>query len=256
MIALTYNCTLVKRLPHHQQLFAGRRSKRIHSTRTRYQRTSSIHHSAIMAPLTRRNSTLVKKIATLQLRLAPLVPLPSGRPHPAFPKTLMAFHLLTEEELDSIAHHYHQSTPGPWSNHYPASMNWDKDFLAKPTQSPTAKNRLDSRRHSRRISQDTTIWLNDLMKTVEDIQSNTAILPSQTDAATSPQRNPYAGLSDKDRIRIKRRKVGKFIGLVGQETPAEEIAGRIQANFDRAIERSREELRRNEEVMLRRRKMV
>ena len=94
------------------------------------------------------------------------------------------------------------------------------------------------------------------MKTVEDIQSSTAILPSQTDAATSPQRNPYAGLSDKDRIRIKRRKVGKFIGLVGQETPAEEIAGRIQASFDRAIERSREELRRYEEAMLRRRKMV
>jgi hypothetical protein len=168
----------------------------------------------------------------------------------------MAFHLLTEEELDSIAHYYHQSTPGPWSNHYPASMNWDKDFLAKPTQSPTTKSRLDSRRRGRRISQDTTIWLDDLMKTVEDIQSSTAILPSQTDDVSSSQRNPYAGLSDKDRVRIKRRKVGKFIGLVGQETPAEEIAVRIQVSFDRAIERSREELRRNEEVMLRRRKMA
>ena len=68
--------------------------------------------------------------------------------------------------------------------------------------------------------------------------------------------NPYAGLSDKDRIRIKRRKVGKFIGLVGMETPVEEIAGRIQASLDRAVERSREELRRNEEIMLRRSKMA
>ena len=83
-----------------------------------------------MAPLTRpNNAALTKKIATLQLELAPLVPLPSGPPHPAFPKTLLAFHLLTEDELDSIAHHYHQSTPGPWTQHYPALMNWDKTFL-------------------------------------------------------------------------------------------------------------------------------
>ena len=95
------------------------------------------------------------------------------------------------------------------------------------------------------------------MKTVEDIQATSAVLPSQSQEETAAsQRNPYAGLSEKDRIRIKRRKVGKFIGLVGMETPAEEIAGRIQASFDRAIGRSREELRRTEEVMLRRRKMV
>ena len=68
--------------------------------------------------------------------------------------------------------------------------------------------------------------------------------------------NLYAGLSDKDRIRIKRRKVGKFIGLVGMETPVEEIAGRIQASLERTVERGREELRRNEEVMLRRKKMA
>src|ERR1700742_974945 len=105
-----------------------------------------------MAPLTRRNSALVKKIATLQLHLAPLVPLPSGSPHPAFPRTLMGFHLLTEDELDSIAHYYHQSTPGPWSNHYPANMNWDKEFLAKPIKSP-------SRKHGRRLSQDEKAFL-------------------------------------------------------------------------------------------------
>jgi hypothetical protein len=59
-----------------------------------------------MAPLTRPNNAhLSKKIATLQLELAPLVPLPEGPPHLSFPKTFLAFHLLTEDELDSIAHY-------------------------------------------------------------------------------------------------------------------------------------------------------
>jgi hypothetical protein len=126
-------------------------------------------------------------------------------------------------------------------------MNWDKEFLAKPSQSPTKT----TRRQSRQLSQEDREWVDDIMKTVEDLQN--PIVQSQSE---EQRPNPYAGLSDKDRVRIKRRKVGKFIGLVGMETPAEEIAGRIQASLERAIERSREELRRNEEVMLRRRKMA
>lgn len=205
-----------------------------------------------MAPLTRRNSALAKKIATLQLRLAPLVPLPTGPPHPAFPKTLLAFHLLTEDELDAIAHYYHQSTPGPWSDHYPANMNWDKDFLAKPILlSPTTK-----ARRSRRLSQDEKDWLDELVKTVEEMKAPLIRSKSTPTIEAGSSANPYAGLSEKDRVRIKRRKVGKFIGLVGMETPAEEIAGRVQASMDRAIERSRAELRRNEEIMLRRTKMI
>lgn len=217
-----------------------------HSYReARFQAYSAVQ----MAPTTRHNSLLAKKIATLQLKLAPLVPLPSGPPHPSFPKTLMAFHLLSEDELDSIAHYYHQSTPGPFSNHYPANMNWDKDFLARETAQTSP------RVHSRRLSQEENAFLADLMKTVDDLQH--PIVPSQPEGQEGhAHRNAFAGLSDKDRIRIKRRKVGKFIGLVGMETPAEEIAGRIQASLERAIERGREELRRNEEVMLRRRKMV
>lgn len=92
------------------------------------------------------------------------------------------------------------------------------------------------------------------MNTVDDIQA--PILPSQSDEEMANAQNPYANMSDKERIRIKRRKVGKFIGLVGMETPAEEIAARIQLSLDRAVERSREEMRRNEEVMLSRRKMA
>ncbi|KXT09498.1 hypothetical protein AC579_8006 [Pseudocercospora musae] len=211
-----------------------------------------------MAPSTRNNTVLAKKIATLQLRLAPLVPLPEGPPHPHFPKTLMAFHLLTEDQLDSIAHYYHQSTPHKYTHHYPATMNWDKEFLAKPRVStPTSavsKDGNQQRRHSRALSQDEALWLEDLMNTVEDLQ--TPVVPSQAEEVPGSSGNPYANLTDKERIRIKRRKVGKFIGLVGMETPIEEIAGRVQASIDRVVERSREDLRRNEEVMLRRRKMA
>lgn len=203
-----------------------------------------------MAPTTRRNSVLAKKIATLQLKLAPLVPLPCGPPHPDFPRTLMAFHLLTEDQLDSIAHYYHQSTPGPWTQHYPATMNWDKDFLVKQQ----AAHAQTPRRNSRRLSVQEQEFVSDIMKTVEDLQN--PIVPSQPEGSEGSSTNPFAGLSDKERIRIKRRKVGKFIGLVGMETPHEEIAGRIQASLERAIEKSREELRRNEEVMLRRKKMA
>jgi len=228
-----------------------------------------------MAPLTRpNNAALSQKIATLQLELAPLVPLPSGPPHPAFPKTLLAFHLLTEDELDSIAHHYHQSTPGPWTQHYPALMNWDKEFLAKR---PKEKKSASAAEVDASLEADVSEkeFLETLMETVQDLRSATPPVLGSSDESSSPiassednfgsvtttsptsrTSNPFAGLSDKDRIRIKRRKVGKFIGLVGMETPVEEIAGRIQASLDRAVERSREELRRNEEVMLRRKKMA
>lgn len=226
-----------------------------------------------MAPLTRpNNAALTKKIATLQLELAPLVPLPSGPPHPAFPKTLLAFHLLTEDELDSIAHHYHQSTPGPWTQHYPALMNWDKDFLARRGSDSDGKRKGKASAADVDAALEADVpeeaFLEALMTTVQDLQreqqkKGPATLRSSPEEGASSSSsggagagNPYAGLSDKDRIRIKRRKVGKFIGLVGMETPVEEIAGRIQASLDRAMERSREELRRNEEITLRRSKMA
>lgn len=111
------------------------------------------------------------------------------------------------------------------------------------------------------------------MDTVKDIQSPLSFLPSHngddyddqqkmdtvanpTTTTTTASANRYANMSDKDRIRIKRRKVGKFIGLVGMETPVEEIAARIQSSLDRAMERSREDLRRNEQIMTGRKKMA
>ena len=144
-------------------------------------------------------------------------------------------------------------------------MNWDKDFLARNADSKgKGKGKASAADVDAALEADVSEgeFLETLMTTVQDLQKEQsakrpATLGSSDEASSVGNAgNPYAGLSDKDRIRIKRRKVGKFIGLVGMETPVEEIAGRIQASLDRAVERSREELRRNEEIMLRRSKMA
>ncbi|KAL9093849.1 MAG: hypothetical protein Q9165_003772 [Trypethelium subeluteriae] len=124
-----------------------------------------------MAPA-KRSPDLAKKINQLRLNLAPIVLMPSGPAHPDYPKTILHFFLLTEEQLDSIAHYYHQSTPTIWTNSYPAPMNWDAAFFAR--------------------------------------QAGTGVL------------------SDEKRVEIKRRKLGKFIGIRGCETPVEEVALRLQ----------------------------
>lgn len=123
-------------------------------------------HAASLAPI----------ITRLQYRLQPLHPLPEGAPHPSFPDTLLHYHLLTEDQLDSMAVYYHQNISSPciWTQQYPANMNWDAEFL----------------RH------------------ISDIKGDEAC------------------------IRIKRRKVGKFIGLRGCDTPIEEID--LKAQWERA----------------------
>nr|POF19920.1 hypothetical protein CFP56_52169 [Quercus suber] len=205
-----------------------------------------------MAPKTRRNSSLTRKIAALQLRLSPLVPLPNGSPHPAFPETLLAFYLLGEAELDSIASYYHQSTPGPWTQYYPAPMNWDKDFLAKgPVPEPhgTPQDLTQNRTGSQQNPCWDTAGFNSqqsLMFTMRGLQN----LMVDGEYRSLSESARYAQLSDVDRIRIKRRKVGKFIGLVGMETPVEEIVARVQHRAEQAVERGRRELKRNEGLVL------
>lgn len=73
---------------------------------------------------TRQNEALDKKIEQMALPLAPLVQLTSGQIHPAFPTTLLNFWLLTDEQLDEIAHFYHQRTPCQWTRHYPCPITW------------------------------------------------------------------------------------------------------------------------------------
>jgi hypothetical protein len=52
--------------------------------------------------------------------LVPLVSVTTGQPHPAFPRTILAFHLLTSDQLDDLSRHYHQVWPPvPETFNYP-----------------------------------------------------------------------------------------------------------------------------------------
>ncbi|KAI1841550.1 hypothetical protein JX266_012203 [Neoarthrinium moseri] len=73
----------------------------------------------------RRDLAFAQKLAQMALPLAPLVQLTTGQVHPAFPGTLLGFWLLTEAELEALAHFYHQRTPGRWTAHYPCPVAWD-----------------------------------------------------------------------------------------------------------------------------------
>lgn len=61
----------------------------------------------------------------MALPLAPLVQLTTGEVHPAFPSTLLNFWLLTDAELESLAHFYHQRSPSEWTYQYPCPIQWD-----------------------------------------------------------------------------------------------------------------------------------
>jgi len=70
------------------------------------------------------NPALQAHIRHLSLSLCPLVNVSSGQPHPSFPKTMLAYHLLTDAQLDDMANYYHQRTPSPWTRLYPCPVNW------------------------------------------------------------------------------------------------------------------------------------
>ncbi|KAI9806821.1 MAG: hypothetical protein M1833_002478 [Piccolia ochrophora] len=71
---------------------------------------------------------LERKLAQMRLDLAPLVSITTNESHPAFPPTMLHYWLLTEEQLNAMAHYYHQSTPCLWTEFgYPTPMRWDRD---------------------------------------------------------------------------------------------------------------------------------
>ncbi|EYE95983.1 uncharacterized protein EURHEDRAFT_43256 [Aspergillus ruber CBS 135680] len=62
-------------------------------------------------------------IAHLRITLHPLISATTGLQHPYFPRTLLSYHLLTSDQLDELARHYHQVTPPvPGTFSYPVAI--------------------------------------------------------------------------------------------------------------------------------------
>lgn len=55
--------------------------------------------------------SFVPLLSYLRSPLVPLVSATTGLPHPDFPSTIFAYHLLTAQQLDDLAWHFHQVWP-------------------------------------------------------------------------------------------------------------------------------------------------
>lgn len=67
--------------------------------------------------------TLSQALAHFRTPLHPLVSTTTGLPHPDFPSTLLSYHVLTSDQLDSLAVHFHQVWPPvPGTAWYPNTI--------------------------------------------------------------------------------------------------------------------------------------
>lgn len=74
------------------------------------------------------NPELVRKLEQMALPLSPLVQLTTGTVHQYFPRTVLQFWLLTDTQLEALAHFYHQRTPSPWTLQYPCPIEWNSNL--------------------------------------------------------------------------------------------------------------------------------
>ncbi|KIW66477.1 hypothetical protein PV04_05810 [Phialophora macrospora] len=71
----------------------------------------------------RQRQTYLHSVDHLRTPLVPLISVATGLPHPQFPTTLLQYHLLTHDQLDSLARWYHQVEPAVQETfHYPACI--------------------------------------------------------------------------------------------------------------------------------------
>lgn len=75
-----------------------------------------------------KNPELRHKLDQMALSLSPLVQITTGAVHPSFPRTVLQFWLLTDQQLEDLAHFYHQRTPSVLSDHYPCPITWSSDL--------------------------------------------------------------------------------------------------------------------------------
>ncbi|KXJ95559.1 hypothetical protein Micbo1qcDRAFT_171910 [Microdochium bolleyi] len=75
-----------------------------------------------------QNPQFLAQLHHLSRKLAPLVHVCTGRVHPDFPRTMLAYRLLTGTQLDDLAQFYHQRELSRWSRLYPRPVCWTGDL--------------------------------------------------------------------------------------------------------------------------------
>ena len=75
-----------------------------------------------------RNPEFIDMLHFLSQPLSPLVQVASGLGHPAFPRTILQFCLLTDAQLESMAYFYHQAELSRWTMQYQCPVEWRSDL--------------------------------------------------------------------------------------------------------------------------------
>lgn len=112
--------------------------------------TSSFSSTTTIKPVESKVPIHKRRFGHLLHQLCPLLSIETGLPHPDFPRTILHYHLLSEEQLDSLAHFYHQRTPGEYSLGYPMPVvaRW-----WAPTNQELEEGEIDEMAEIRRVMQ-------------------------------------------------------------------------------------------------------
>lgn len=89
---------------------------------------SQTAHPSFIQRKIAKNPEFAKKLDQMRLNLSPLVQITTGYIHPAFPRTVLQFWLLTDYQLEELAHFYHQRTPSHLTGQYPCPVNWNSSL--------------------------------------------------------------------------------------------------------------------------------
>ena len=95
------------------------------STTSAAPQLSKVPRSSLARRRAARSAEFQEKLRVMSLELSPLVQLTTGAVHPDFPRRVVQFWLLTDEQLESLAGFYHQREVCEFTAQYPCPVRWD-----------------------------------------------------------------------------------------------------------------------------------
>lgn len=193
--------------------------------------------------------------AHLAAPIAPLISTTTLCPHPSFPRTLLAYNLLSSAELDALAAYYHQTSPKreSWTYPAPVAARWrlTSSYLSSAGcsssyMSPSQYGHF--RRRQRRRQAATRLW-NSIALNDRALSNNNSSSSNREATNNTPDPNlPDPAIVTED----KRRRFGRFVGLQGCESPGmtteemeretgEALVVWVEQEIERRIMKEREE---------------